>query len=429
MISGPRKRKARQAEASADAPPQRNAGVPRRAKALTREGSEGTGSRSLEQPRRRLQHLYEVSKLLTRFENVETTVRAIIAIVNQTLALRTAILIFESAGRPQSLVWHGEGESAPQLHTAMSNARASYAYLAGPAGAGSTSSTSRAEVNEPAGQMFGSSSTKNFIAIPLVVEHSRIFGAFQLETVDRPDELDLLLINAVANRLAVALDRQAAIEAGQAAAEARTQHAEHRQITAEAARAHAESREAAARAEQMEAERRRDAARVEREAEELRRASAEALHERYEALVDNIDHAFVWEADARTLRVFYVSARAEMLLGYPRQSWLTDPEFWMRRVHPEDRDELAQTFRRALAEKKDQRHDHRCVTADGRILWFHTGVHLAQANSPAPQLQGVSVDITPMKHADVSEAAEDESVEGIARAQILQGELAKHSMN
>jgi PAS domain S-box-containing protein len=40
------------------------------------------------------------------------------------------------------------------------------------------------------------------------------------------------------------------------------------------------------------------------------------------------------------------------------------------------------------------------VTADGRVLWFHTGVHVARAHGPAPQLQGVSLDISSAKRGE-----------------------------
>src|SRR5690606_36726504 len=113
---------------------------------------------------------------------------------------------------------------------------------------------------------------------------------------------------------------------------------------------------------------------------------------------DNLDHAFVGEADPGTYRGSYVSGRAEVLLGFPRQRWLDEGDLWLSCVHPKDRSQLVQTLAAAVAERTDKRYDHRCVTADGRVLWFHTGVHVAQRDAGA-WLQGVSIDITPTKEA------------------------------
>jgi len=64
------------------------------------------------------------------------------------------------------------------------------------------------------------------VVLPLVVGHRRIFGALQVEGVDRLDEDDLRFVNAVANHLAIALDRLAIVQRRQAEAEARRSAAE-----------------------------------------------------------------------------------------------------------------------------------------------------------------------------------------------------------
>jgi PAS domain S-box-containing protein len=112
------------------------------------------------------------------------------------------------------------------------------------------------------------------------------------------------------------------------------------------------------------------------------------MRRRYECLLDHLDHAFVWEADPATLQVLYASAHAEAMLGFAPECWLSGPDFWKMRVHPEDRDTFEQTLRKAAATETDQRCDHRCVTADGRTIWLHTGVHLAPSNGRASTSAG-----------------------------------------
>jgi signal transduction histidine kinase len=55
--------------------------------------------------------------------------------------------------------------------------------------------------------------------LPLVVENGAIFGALQLEGAAPFDELDLFYANSIVNQLAIAVDRQAATAAKQAATE------------------------------------------------------------------------------------------------------------------------------------------------------------------------------------------------------------------
>jgi PAS domain S-box-containing protein len=344
----------------------------------------------------RLQHLYEVSKLLTRFTGIEATVLAIVEIVRRVLSLRSAIFIFDAERSSKTIIWHADDVDAAWLRASKARARASYAYLAGAERASHPELSDAAESADPP---LEEPERLPPVLLPLAVQHQQIFGALQFESAARFEEPDVVFVNAIVNQLAVALDRYVAIETRQALAEQRRLQAENRQVSAEAKQVRAEREEAEAREQRLSVERQKAAVEAERVAAERKRAAAEALQERYEALVDNLDHAFVWEADPETYRVSYVSGRAEVLLAFPRQRWLDESDFWMSCVHPKDRGQLVQTFVAALVERKDKRYDHRCITADGRVLWFHTGVHVAQRESGL-LLQGVSLDITPTKEAE-----------------------------
>ncbi|AUX32325.1 MULTISPECIES: ATP-binding protein [Sorangium] len=334
---------------------------------------EGQVAGGLERAYPGVQYLYEISKQLTRFEGAERTVPSVLATLARALPLRTALVLLEVQGRPgvKTLVWAAEGVGADRLQAATSHATTSYAYLTG---SGAARDVERhgapAAPSAPSGQPARAPRAEaeergSFLILPLVVERRPIFGALQIEGAAPLEEPDLVFMNAVANQLAVALDRQVVIDAKQAAAEAAQEAAQRRQV----------------------------------ESDE-QRALAEALRQRYEALVDNLARAFVWEADARTFQVLYVSARAEELLGYPRARWLAEPDFWSRCATPDGRGALEQTFRRTLALEGDQRCDHRCRTADGRVLWLHTGVHLVKDGAGASRFQGVSMDVTPAKEAE-----------------------------
>src|SRR5450759_1794725 len=86
---------------------------------------------------RRLRLLYEISKLLTRFESAETTVPRILALATEAVPLRSAIVILEGRGpraRGRALVWTAEEVSASHLRAAKDHAKTSYAYLTSASG-------------------------------------------------------------------------------------------------------------------------------------------------------------------------------------------------------------------------------------------------------------------------------------------------------
>ena len=251
--------------------------APTRAKVLGREGSETADSGRFDHAHRRLQYLYEISKLLTKFDSVDKTIPAVIAVITRTLPLRSAIFILETNDRsrsPRTIVWRAEPESAYRLRTARAHARRSYTHLVGSAAAGTVLSDKPPGTNEMAEQAV-ETPRQNFVVVPLATNERPIFGALQLEAAARFNELDLVFVHSVVNLLAVALDRRAAIEARESATEAWRVEAEDRQITAEEGKARAERSEATAQVAKGDAERKKEAARAERDAESGRRVEAE----------------------------------------------------------------------------------------------------------------------------------------------------------
>jgi len=137
------------------------------------------------------------------------------------------------------------------------------------------------------------------------------------------------------------------------------------------------------------------------------RAEAQAHEQRFQDLVQGLD-AIVWEGEAgeHGLRFTFVSERAEALLGYPVELWLTDPEFWVSRLHPEDRDTLVAFYRDIIADDghaqetvdTDWGLQYRMRAADGREIWFHDAVRrVAGGEGGVVRLRGVMVDMSTRK--------------------------------
>ncbi len=117
------------------------------------------------------------------------------------------------------------------------------------------------------------------------------------------------------------------------------------------------------------------------------------------ALIDSID-GIVWEVNPITKQFTFVSSRAEELLGYPVRQWLEEKNFWVNKLHPEDREYVT----RFCSEKaRSTRHfdlSYRMIAANGSAVWisdFVTVVHLADGSR---RLRGILTDITDRVEAD-----------------------------
>ncbi|MHC1770076.1 MAG: PAS domain S-box protein [Verrucomicrobiia bacterium] len=107
-------------------------------------------------------------------------------------------------------------------------------------------------------------------------------------------------------------------------------------------------------------------------------------------------HIIPWEAEPGTWRYTYVGPRSPGILGYPLETWFAE-DFWLARVHPEDR-EAAATFRREQSKsREDFEFEYRMLAADGRTVWFHDVVHVVRGPAGVEKLQGFLVDITERK--------------------------------
>lgn len=143
------------------------------------------------------------------------------------------------------------------------------------------------------------------------------------------------------------------------------------------------------------------------ESERLRGA-AEQSEQRLRDMVESLD-AIVWEADPATWQFSFVSRRAEEILGYPVEQWLTEPGFWVNHIHPDDRDWASALCQESSAHGKDHRFEYRALVADGRVIWLRDIVRVVVDEEGIPrQLRGLMVDVTERKeHEEALQASED----------------------
>ena len=108
----------------------------------------------------------------------------------------------------------------------------------------------------------------------------------------------------------------------------------------------------------------------------------------------------VWEASATTAEFTFVSQNAEKVLGYPAQSWLTEPNFWVNLIHPEDRQWTVALSEKEIACSRDYELEYRCLTADQRVVWLRDRAFMIRdEQGQVYKRRGMMVDITLAKQA------------------------------
>jgi len=157
---------------------------------------------------------------------------------------------------------------------------------------------------------------------------------------------------------------------------------------------------------------------------ELHLQAEELANSRQElnAIIQSVD-GIVWEADAHTFQFTFVSQRAERLLGYACERWITEPTFWSDHIHPEDRERTVTFYVNATAEKKDYEFEYRVLAADGRVLWLHDIVSVIVGNDRPTKLRGLMVDITDRKMARIALERADEELRHLRAAVEASGEV------
>jgi PAS domain S-box-containing protein len=109
--------------------------------------------------------------------------------------------------------------------------------------------------------------------------------------------------------------------------------------------------------------------------------------------------AGMWSVEADNSRVWATNKTRE-LFGLPMHIPLHYDDF-IRRVHPEDREQLNGAIQKALQSGKDAVEEYRIQLADGSLRWLAShGRHQPAGPGQPTRLMGVTVDITDRKLAE-----------------------------
>lgn len=131
------------------------------------------------------------------------------------------------------------------------------------------------------------------------------------------------------------------------------------------------------------------------------RAARDASAQRYAlAAAGANDGMWAWDFDTGEL---FCSARWRTVLGHPAVDHRAQPDDWLGRIHPSDRDEVQRLLEEHLA--GDAPHfevEHRILHRDGAYRWFHCrGLAQRDATGRPTLLAGSLGDITKRKLAEL----------------------------
>jgi PAS domain S-box-containing protein len=119
---------------------------------------------------------------------------------------------------------------------------------------------------------------------------------------------------------------------------------------------------------------------------------------RLRQLIESVG-AIVWEADAETRDLTFVSERAKTILSHPVEPGRRHV-LWGEHIHPDDRDRVLEAAHVAMANGHDYALEYRAIAAEGGVVWLRDIVHVALDENGSPRwLRGVMFDISPMKEA------------------------------
>jgi len=127
----------------------------------------------------------------------------------------------------------------------------------------------------------------------------------------------------------------------------------------------------------------------------------EALYQaevKYQSLVEQISAVVFLDKADQDQTALYMSPRIEGLTGYSAEEWNTDPDLWMKSIHPEDRERVAERDKRSTEGDSRFIEEYRFVRQDGRIIWIKEDTSLIRDADGTPLYwQGILLDITKEK--------------------------------
>jgi len=127
-------------------------------------------------------------------------------------------------------------------------------------------------------------------------------------------------------------------------------------------------------------------------------AQIEAQRIRIDNLVSNVP-GVVWEArgtaNAPNRKIDFISSYVEKLLGYPIDEWLNTSDFWLKVIHPDDRQSALREAANNYRNNKGGINRYRWVTKEGAEIWIESQTTcITDEYGDTTGMRGVTMDVT-----------------------------------
>ncbi|HUF00401.1 MAG TPA: PAS domain S-box protein, partial [Anaerolineales bacterium] len=121
---------------------------------------------------------------------------------------------------------------------------------------------------------------------------------------------------------------------------------------------------------------------------------------KYRTLVESLPAITYISEPGQYIGVSYISPQIESL-GFDPNTWLADPEFWLRHIHPDDRERVISELQQFQAGAESFKAEYRLMIPNGETRWFQDESIRVRDQDGKPTLkQGFMLDITDRKRAE-----------------------------
>ena len=122
-----------------------------------------------------------------------------------------------------------------------------------------------------------------------------------------------------------------------------------------------------------------------------------------------------WEADFRSGTFTYVGPQATRLMACSIDEWL-QPGFWMRHIHPDDREWILISRQEAIEKGREFECEYRLIRDDGVVVWVREILSAPHTRSDSHLMGGFLVDVTYRRQTEESLEENQQFIEQIASA-------------
>ena len=121
----------------------------------------------------------------------------------------------------------------------------------------------------------------------------------------------------------------------------------------------------------------------------------------FEQLVEHLPLVVYVDSLTDNSANLYTSPQVEDLLGYAADEWMSDPDLFVKVLHPDDRDWVLRLVRETNESGIPFASEYRLVHRDGRVVWvLDESAHICRDDGTPVAAQGFLLDITRRREAE-----------------------------